>query len=48
MRLQLTANSKTGKEVVAYEKMCTYKKGMLNNPNLRYALVCGEAAHVHG
>jgi hypothetical protein len=34
--MRLTASNKTRKEVCAYEKMCAYKEGALNNPSLRY------------
>ena len=34
-----TASIKAGKYVCAYEKMCTYKKGALNNPSLRYLVI---------
>ena len=32
--MQLTASIKHRKKVCAYEKMCAYKKGALNNPSL--------------
>ena len=35
-RIRLTASIKAGKYVCAYEKVCAYKKGALNNPSLRY------------
>ena len=40
-RMCLTASFKPGKYkyVCAYEKMCAYKKGALNNPSLRYKLI---------
>ena len=34
--MRLTASSKTRKEVCAYEKVCTYEKGVLNNLSLWY------------
>ena len=34
-RMHLTASSKTREEVCAYDKLCAYKKGALNNPSLR-------------
>ena len=34
--MRLTASGITRKEVCAYEKVCAYKKGVLNNPSLRY------------
>ena len=37
-RMRLTASSKTREEVCTYDKMCTYTKGALNNPSLRYIL----------
>ena len=33
-RMCLTASSRPWKQVYAYEKMCTYKKGALNSPSL--------------
>ena len=33
----LTASIKRGKYMCAYEKVCAYKKGVPNNPSLRYA-----------
>ena len=42
--MHLTANSKTRKEVCAYEKVCAYKKGTLNNPSLRSPW---KILHVH-
>ena len=41
-------NSKTRKEVCAYEKVCVYKKGTLNNPSLRYVHVCTYLSQVGG
>ena len=38
-RMRLTASIKPGKYVCAYEKVCAYKKGALNNPSLRYWLI---------
>ena len=37
--MPLTASTKPRRNVCAYEKMCAYKKGELNNPSLQYALV---------
>ena len=34
--MSLIASSNTKKEVHAYEKVCAYRKGALNNPSLRY------------
>ena len=34
--MRLTASSKNRKEACAYEKVCAYKKGALNNPSLQY------------
>ena len=34
--MRLTASIKPGKYVCAYEKVCAYKKGALNNQSLRY------------
>ena len=34
--MRLTTRSKTRKEICAYEKVCTYRKGALNNPSLQY------------
>ena len=39
-RMRLTASIKHRKKVCAYEKMCAYKKGALNNPSLRYTKIC--------
>ena len=36
LRLTASIDIKPGKYVCAYEKVCAYKKGALNNPSLRY------------
>ena len=38
--MRLTASIKYRKKVCAYEKMCAYKKGVLNNPSLWYVIMC--------
>ena len=35
--MHLTTSIKHRKKVCAYEKICAYKKGSLNNPSLWYA-----------
>ena len=45
-RMHLTASSKTMKEVHTYKKVCTYKKGALNNPSQRYIQPHQECKHV--
>ena len=36
LRMRLFARDKARKETCAYEKMCAYSKGALNNPSLLY------------
>ena len=39
MRMHFTASSKTRSEVCAYEKMCAYMEGGLNNQSLQYVCI---------
>ena len=44
--MHLTASTKHRKKVCTYEKMCTHKKGALNNPSLRYVTRFAKNRHV--
>ena len=37
--MRLIASSKTRKEICAYEKVCAYKEGALDNPSRRYTVL---------
>ena len=50
--MRLTASSKDRKEACAYEKVCAYKKGVLNNLSLQYmhleiCLPCTISTHIN-